>query len=172
MAVELQPDLEAQRTSCEGEKARPIANEEAVSSQDEPGYDSDAARSVKRPNIRRRRGSRSSSQATAEAQSPIGAATSLRSSSETSSEEDVEEAGLFEFAEAVGWERPPGEPWFMEMTRLRRYHFVYLNKKLAASRKRILEQKTASDHDMEELTKLFHDQGIASLFITATCINL
>lgn len=72
---------------------------------------------------------------------------------------DDEELGLFDFAETVRDEIPPGEPWFMEMTRLRRLHFLWLNKELAAVRKKILENKRASDDDMRALQGLLRDQG-------------
>ena len=70
-----------------------------------------------------------------------------------------EETGVFSFAETLGEEEPPGEPWFMEMTRLRRFHFVHLNKRLAACKKKILEGRKVSDNDMKELSMLLQEQG-------------
>lgn len=81
--------------------------------------------------------------------------------SEDSSDFDDEEIGLFDFAEELRLEKPPGEPWFMEMTRLRRLHFLWLNKELASIRKKILENKRASKEDMEKLQNLLRDQGKA-----------
>ena len=70
-----------------------------------------------------------------------------------------ESVALFRLAEELGSETPPAEPWFMEMTRLRRLYFVYLNKRLAQCRKRILEKQEASDNDMLEVKELLRDQG-------------
>ena len=76
-----------------------------------------------------------------------------------SSELDYEEVGIFDFAEELRREKPPGEPWFMEMTRLRRMHFLWLNKELAAIRKKILQDRRASKKDMRTLQGLLRDQG-------------
>jgi len=49
-----------------------------------------------------------------------------------------EEIGLFDFAEELrSGPKGPGEPWFMDMTRLRRVHFLYLNRELALVRKNL-----------------------------------
>lgn len=73
--------------------------------------------------------------------------------------EPIDEAvRLFDFAEELRQESPPGEPWFMEMTRLRRLHFLWLNRELAALRKKILEDRRASDTDMKQLQALLRDQ--------------
>ena len=105
--------------------------------------------------------SRSSSPASAASGT---ARVSAKSSSSVSSsisnegeDEDIEESGLFDFAE--GLREDQNEPWFMEMSRLRRCHFLYLNKRLAACRKRILQRRQVSDKDMEDLTILLRDQG-------------
>lgn len=70
--------------------------------------------------------------------------------------------GLFLIAQDLSSEQPPGEPFFMEMTRLRRFWFLYNNKRLAQCRKRILEREQATDEDMLELQKLLRDQGKTS----------
>lgn len=72
---------------------------------------------------------------------------------------------LFDFAEELRREDPPGEPWFMEMTRLRRLHFLWLNRELAAIRKKVLQDKRASNKDMEKLQTLLRDQGIYELLM-------
>lgn len=85
--------------------------------------------------------------------------TSDASSDSQDSRLHIEEMGLFDFAEELRQEKPPGEPWFMEMTRLRRLHFLWLNRELAGVRKKILEGKSASDDDMVKLQTLLRDQG-------------
>lgn len=67
------------------------------------------------------------------------------------------------------------------MTRLRRLHFLYLNKQLAACRKDIFEKQVASDGDMARLATLLHQQGeipdsvfsysIAKCYLTAKAIR-
>lgn len=74
-------------------------------------------------------------------------------------EESKEDANLFLFSEELKRERPPAEPWYMEMTRLRRMYFLYLNKRLAQCRKKILARQEVSDEDMLELKELLRDQG-------------
>lgn len=76
---------------------------------------------------------------------------------------DDEERTLFDFAEELRNEEPPGEPWFMEMSRLRHLHFLWLNKELACLRKKILEDKRASSDDMRTLQTLLRDQGRSRL---------
>jgi hypothetical protein len=70
-----------------------------------------------------------------------------------------EEAGLYNLAEELRSRDPPVEPWFLEMTRLRRIYILWLNKQLALSRKSILGSQRASDKDMERLGELLHLQG-------------
>lgn len=65
---------------------------------------------------------------------------------------------LFQFSEAIR-DGPNPDPWFMEMTRLRRLHFLHLNNRLAAFRKDILEKKEASNEDVTKLAALLHEQG-------------
>lgn len=88
-------------------------------------------------------------------------ASSSTSSGSTSSAEVNENAALYEFAAELRAEKPPGEPWYMEMTRLRRLYFLYLNRQLAQCRKRILERREVSDDEMNELKGLLRDQGTA-----------
>jgi hypothetical protein len=74
--------------------------------------------------------------------------------------EDYEEqAGLYDFAEELRNSKPPVQPWFIEASRLRRIHILWLNKRLAMCRKDILERMQPSDKDMEELGKVLHSQG-------------
>jgi hypothetical protein len=74
-------------------------------------------------------------------------------------EDDDEQAGLYDFAEELYQKDPAVEPWFLEMSRLRRIYILWLNKRLSLSRKSILERQSASDEDMEELGKVLHLQG-------------
>jgi hypothetical protein len=70
-----------------------------------------------------------------------------------------EDTALFAFAEELRDESPPGEPWYMEMTRLRRIQFLYLNRQLAQCRKRILERQEVTEEEMVTLKGLLRDQG-------------
>lgn len=74
-------------------------------------------------------------------------------------EDDDEQAGLYDFAEELRLQDPAVEPWFLEMSRLRRIYILWLNKRLSLSRKSVLERQSASDKDMEELGKVLHLQG-------------
>jgi hypothetical protein len=74
-------------------------------------------------------------------------------------DEYVEQAGLYDFAEELRNSEPPIEPWFLEGSRLRRIYILWLNKRLAMCRKDILESQHPSDKDMEELGKVLHLQG-------------
>lgn len=74
--------------------------------------------------------------------------------------EENEDVNLYLFAEELYDERPiPAEPWFLEMTRLRRAYILHLNKRLAKHRKRFFEERQATDKDMEDLGKTLHEQG-------------
>lgn len=75
------------------------------------------------------------------------------------SEDDGEQGGLYDFAEELRTNNPPTEPWFLEMSRLRRLYILWLNKRQALMRKKILEGKRASDQDMEEVGRILHLQG-------------
>lgn len=68
-----------------------------------------------------------------------------------------EDFALFEFAESL--QEDLAEPWFMEMTRLRRIHFLYLNKRLAAWKKKVQEDRKASDADVDTIGRLLSEQG-------------
>ncbi|KAK5110242.1 hypothetical protein LTR85_001301 [Meristemomyces frigidus] len=83
---------------------------------------------------------------------------SMRTGSEASVDE---ERNICDFAESLEREEPPADPWFMEMTGLRRLHFLHINKRLAACKKRVLETRRATDRDMEEIRALFHEQADA-----------
>lgn len=75
-----------------------------------------------------------------------------------------EERNIFDFVDALEDEQPAAEPWLVEMTRLRRLHFLHINKRLAACKKKILETRRATDRDMEELGALFNEQGTSKSF--------
>lgn len=74
-------------------------------------------------------------------------------------ESDDEQVGLYDFSEELRLKKPAVEPWFLEMSRLRRIYILWLNKRLSLSRKSILGRQSASDEDMEELGKVLHLQG-------------
>ncbi|SMR64168.1 unnamed protein product [Zymoseptoria tritici ST99CH_3D1] len=102
-------------------------------------------------------------------------------------EEEEEAIGLFKFAEELRAEigatgevpggnealeegektsadpkyLEPAEPWFLEMGRLRRMYFLYLNKQLASKRKTLLESGKATDKDMRAVGLLLHKQAEA-----------
>ena len=67
---------------------------------------------------------------------------------------------IYTFAQVLSDETEKGvEPWFLEMLTLRRFHFIYLNNKLAELKKRIHEEEEVNEKDFVELPKLLHDQG-------------
>jgi hypothetical protein len=72
---------------------------------------------------------------------------------------DEEQAGLYDLAEELRSRHPPVEPWFLEMSRLRRIYILWLNKQLSLCRKTILGRQRARDEDMEALGKVLHLQG-------------
>lgn len=74
----------------------------------------------------------------------------------------LEDFELFDFAEALQDEQPPAEPWFMESTRLRRIHFLHLNRELAGWKKRVQEDRKVSVEDIEAIGKVLREQGISS----------
>lgn len=81
----------------------------------------------------------------------------MQSAQRSSPMEDFE---LFEFAEVLQGEKPTAEPWFMESTRLRRIHFLHLNRELARWKKRIQEGRKVSTKDVEAIGKVLSDQGV------------
>lgn len=56
-------------------------------------------------------------------------------------DDNEERAGLYDFAEELRNCNPPVEPWFLENSRLRGIYILWLNKRLAMSRKDILERQ-------------------------------
>lgn len=95
---------------------------------------------------------------------PSRLATDQNSHLDSESEDDEdpdfdEELGLYNLAEELRQQNPPAEIWFLEMTRLRRIHTLWLNKQLALSRKSILGRRRATDDDMGRLGKVLHLQG-------------
>ncbi|KXS94483.1 hypothetical protein AC578_1717 [Pseudocercospora eumusae] len=77
-------------------------------------------------------------------------------------EQQNEDVNLYLFAEELYDEGPtPAEPWFLEMTRLRRAYILHLSKRLAKHRKRFFEERQATDRDMEDLGKTLHEQANA-----------
>lgn len=64
---------------------------------------------------------------------------------------------LFQYTKDLREEK--AEPWFFEMTTLRRLNFADLNIKLAQCRKKLFESEVANDEDICELRKLLHEQG-------------
>jgi hypothetical protein len=75
-------------------------------------------------------------------------------------EDDYDEhAALYDFAEELRMEEPAAEPWFLEMSRLRRIYILWLNKRLSLCRKSILGRKKASDDDVKVLGEVLHLQG-------------
>ena len=72
-----------------------------------------------------------------------------------------EDEALFKFAMVLREEKPLGEPWYMEMTRLRRFYFLYLNRELARCRKTILSRREVTEEDMKILKGLLRDQADA-----------
>jgi hypothetical protein len=77
----------------------------------------------------------------------------------SSDTDDEEQAGLYDLAEELRSREPPVEPWFLEMSRLRRIYILWLNKQLSLCRKSILGRQRARDEDMEVLGKVLHLQG-------------
>jgi hypothetical protein len=90
-------------------------------------------------------------------QSPRTAAD--QNSCRNSEDYDGEQAGLYDLAEKLRNENPAVEPWFLEMSRLRRIYILWLNKRLSLCRKSILGQQRASDKDMKALGEVLHLQG-------------
>ena len=70
-----------------------------------------------------------------------------------------EERNLYDFVDKLQTENPPGAPWFINITLLRRLQFLHVNKRLAACKKRIVETRTATDSNMQEVRTLLHEQG-------------
>lgn len=89
------------------------------------------------------------------------------------SEEEKEQMGIYIFSEELRNANPPVEPWFMEMSRLRRMYILWINRQLALCRKSILEQRRPSDEDMENLGKVLHLQGkyVPSLLMSEDCTD-
>lgn len=85
---------------------------------------------------------------------------SIRDIDEVITAED-EEFYLVDYANALREEKPPAEPWFLEMTRLRKIYLLHLNNELARMRKKILIGRRASKTDMNQLRDLLHDQAEA-----------
>jgi hypothetical protein len=86
-------------------------------------------------------------------------ATADQNSRRSSEDYDGEQAGLYDLAEDLRNREPAVEPWFLEMSRLRRIYILWLNKRLSLCRKSILEQQQASDKDMKALGEVLHLQG-------------
>lgn len=78
---------------------------------------------------------------------------------ESSDDDENEQVGLYNLAEELRSRDPPVEPWFMEMSRLRRIYIMWLNKRLSLCRKSILGRRRASDEDMKVLGEILHLQG-------------
>ena len=70
---------------------------------------------------------------------------------------------LFQYAKDLRDEN--AEPWFFEMTTLRRFNFADLNNKLAQCKKKLFESEVASEGDICELRRLLHEQGTTHLRI-------
>jgi hypothetical protein len=85
---------------------------------------------------------------------------------QSSDNDEDEQVGLYNLAENLRNQTPPVEPWFLEMSRLRRIYVMWLNKRLALCRKSLLGHRKASDEDMEALGKVLQLQGkIFELFL-------
>ena len=84
--------------------------------------------------------------------------------------DDDEQVGLFNLSEELRSRDPPTEPWFLEMTRLRRIYILWLNKQLALCRKSILQRERASDDDMKTLGKVLHLQGKIMSTYSSQCV--
>jgi hypothetical protein len=85
--------------------------------------------------------------------------TAYPNSCQGSDNDEAEQVGLYDLAENLRNHDPPVEPWFLEMTRLRRIYIMWLNKRLALCRKSLLGHRKASDEDMKELGEVLHLQG-------------
>lgn len=70
-----------------------------------------------------------------------------------------DQTGLFRFSEELHKEERPVEPWFLEMSRLRRMYILWVNKRLAQCRKNILQLQQPTDQDMKDLGEVLHLQG-------------
>ena len=71
---------------------------------------------------------------------------------------------LFQFVDELRREIPrPAEPWFLEMTTLRRFNFIHINNKLAECKKKLFETRIATDDAIIQLRGLLHDQGTGPL---------
>jgi hypothetical protein len=75
------------------------------------------------------------------------------------SKSDLEARKLYDLVDDIRTENPPAEAWFLEMSDMRRMHFLHINKRLAACKKDIEEQKSVKDEDVEKIRALFHEQG-------------
>jgi len=82
-----------------------------------------------------------------------------QNSRRSSEDYDDEQVGLYDLAEKLRNADPAVEPWFLEMSRLRRIYILWLNKRLSLCRKSILGNQQASDEDMEALGEVLHLQG-------------
>jgi hypothetical protein len=76
-----------------------------------------------------------------------------------SDDDEDEQAALYDLVEELRNRVPPVEPWFLEMSRLRRIYILWLNKQLSLCRKLILGHRRASDEDMKVLGEVLHSQG-------------
>jgi hypothetical protein len=100
--------------------------------------------------------------------------TAYPNSYEGSGNDEDEQVGLYNLAEKLRNQDPAVEPWFLEMSRLRRIYVLWLNKRLALCRKSILTNRKASDEDMKALGEVLHLQGknIRNVFETRPLLTL
>ncbi|KAK3656370.1 hypothetical protein LTR56_003072 [Elasticomyces elasticus] len=154
MSDHVSRDLEAQL------EIGAIAATEKLSKIDAPVSLKDGA-SISRPSTPIR------SQTNASAPDSQSARVTCRSTSDAcngsirTSSVDEEEWNIINFVNSLVNEKPPADPWFLEMAWLRRLHFLHINKRLAACKKEVLEAKRATDEDMKEIKALLHDQADA-----------
>jgi hypothetical protein len=73
---------------------------------------------------------------------------------------EPDEKLIYRLANELQDELPvPAEPWYMEMTTLRRINFIDINNKLAKCRKKLYDTRAATEDDIKEIRQLLHIQG-------------
>jgi hypothetical protein len=70
-----------------------------------------------------------------------------------------EDRELFVLARNLLQEPSAPQAWLLEMSHLRRLHFLHINKRLAACKRKIMELGKVTDEGAENLKSLFHEQG-------------
>ncbi len=119
-----------------------------------------STRSIPAPSRQSSRSSRSSN--TAEKQdAPETQQPAVNQAKHCDSEDDednvIENQMLFRWSEKL--RREEAEPWFLEMTTLRRLSILHLNKQLAWYKKKISKDHAASNKDMRRVRALLREQG-------------